>query len=82
MTAKVSGITLHSVDEVTEIGLVQLTNWLPGYRDELAYIVSEYRRISADPTRKCKIVQEDMRYALFVNDMTNGAFNRLQEDDD
>jgi len=82
MTAKVSGITLFSIEDAEEIGLVQLTNWLPGYREELSYLVAEHKRISSDKSRTCKLVCEDMRYALFVNDMTNGAFSQLREDDD
>lgn len=63
-------------------GFVRLTKWLPGLHEEMAYLRREYLRISADPLRSCAIVRKNEKYALFVNDVTEGAFERLQENDD
>ena len=60
--------------------LVRLTKWLPPVPTELSYIYDEYRRIKADKTRVCIVATENHRVALFVNDLTNGAFEALGEE--
>ena len=60
--------------------IVRLTKWLPATQQELAYLASEYRRISVDPCRQCFLVYEIGRVALYVNDITEGAFDRMGEE--
>lgn len=62
--------------------IVRLTNWLDPINEEFEYLESEYHRISSDPSRKCYIVYHQARIALFVNDVTNGAFEALTELED
>lgn len=47
--------------------LMQLTHWLEPTEEELAYLSSEYLRISKDTTRVCMLVKDCGRVALFVN---------------
>lgn len=63
-------------------GLVRLTKWLPGLHEEMTYLRNEYFRISADPLRVCMIATHNGKFALYVNDITNGAFNALSEIDE
>lgn len=64
------------------VGFVRLTKWLPGLHDDMSYLRKEYTRISADPSRMCAIVTCNSKYALFVNDVTNGEFDKMKEADD
>ena len=65
--------------------MVRLTKWLPPCREDLEYLEKEFERISSDISRKCFIVFNIGKLALFVDDKTNGEFDRLgsdEEDDD
>lgn len=60
--------------------LVRLTKWLQPVPTELKYLHAEYHRIKNDLSRICVAVVANNMIALFVNDLTNGAFD--DEDDD
>lgn len=60
--------------------LVRLTKWLSPVPTELEYLRKEYLRIKGDKNRTCVVVLNDHRVALFVNDLTNGAFETLGEE--
>lgn len=62
--------------------IVRLTKWLPPVKDEFEYLSNEYHRISKDARRTCYIVYHAAKIALFVNDMTEGAFERLSEEEE
>ena len=59
---------------------VRLTKWLPATSQELKYLAGEYTRIREDPTRRCLIVYWAGKVGLFVNDMTDGAFENMGEE--
>ena len=61
--------------------MTRLTKWLPPVRSELSYLEKEYLRITKDPSRKCYIIYDQGLVALFVNDVTNGMFDRLGEEE-
>jgi|CXWK01.1.fsa_nt_gi hypothetical protein len=74
---KSHGIPIFDVAAVKTIPkIVQLTKWLNFNENELEFIASEYRRIDKDRARTCVIAYNHGRIALFVNDLTNGAFER------
>lgn len=58
-----------SYKDAKKQGLIQLTVWLPINKEEQSFLQREYQRISADPTRICRIVKHQNRIALFVNDI-------------
>jgi len=62
--------------------MVRLTKWLPPIKDEFEYLSSEYHRIMLDSRRTCYIVYHAAKIALFVNDLTNGSFEKLAEEDE
>jgi len=62
--------------------MIQLTKWLPAVSVEFNYLEKEFHRIMKDTTRKCLIVYHDSKIALFVNDMTDGAFAQLKDDEE
>jgi len=83
MNVKIGGIKVHTLDDIRGIdNAVQLTKWLPGLQDDLKYLENEYRRIAKDPTRLCILVCDKLKYALFVNDVTDGSWARLSEKDE
>lgn len=60
--------------------LVRLTKWLTPIPAELSYLHREYKRINADRNRVCIVAMKDHKVALFVNDLTNGAFEALGDE--
>ena len=60
--------------------LVQLTKWLQPVPTELTYLNNEWRRIKADRKRVCVVAMLDHKVALFVNDLTEGSFQALGEE--
>ncbi len=62
--------------------MVRLTKWVSPCREDLEYIEKEYHRISNDRSRKCFIVFNIGKFALFVNDLTNGEFDKLGSDEE
>jgi hypothetical protein len=78
-TINFRGMKIYKISDIP-VKLVQLTKWLPAVPTELDFIKSEYERIKADKTRVCIVATSDYRIALFVNDMTNGVFNSLGEE--
>ena len=64
------------------IDMVRLTKWLPPCREDLEYLEKEFERISSDISRKCFIVFNVGKLALFVDDKTNGEFDRLGSDEE
>ncbi|NRH21059.1 hypothetical protein HOO68_03375 [Candidatus Gracilibacteria bacterium] len=73
---------VYQLKDIANIhGMVQLTKWLQPVQAEFRYLASEHRRITKDPSRKCYIVYSENKIALFVNDMTEGAFARLGEEE-
>lgn len=62
--------------------MVRLTKWLPPCREDLEFLEHEYRRISSDPLRKCFLVFNIGKFALFVDDLTDGAFDKLGSDEE
>jgi len=80
---KLSTVNVYALKDVANIkSMVQLTKWLQPLQSEFAYLVREHHRINDDPLRDCYIVYANGRIALFVNDITEGAFEKLNEDDD
>lgn len=71
----------HLKDIANIKSMVRLTKWLQPVHAEFAYLVGEYKRISKDPFRTCYIVYSESKIALFVNDVTEGAFERLGDED-
>jgi len=61
-------VEFYSIDEATKLKLVQLTKWLLLEKNDLDYIINEYKRISSDPKRKCLAICHCGEVALFVND--------------
>lgn len=80
---KIGEIAVYQLKDIHCLpGMVQLTKWLEPIRPEVRYLLNEHHRISSDPTRICYIVYRSNRLSLFVNDLTDGEFERLSEDDD
>jgi len=78
---KSHGVPIFDVTDVKKIPkIVQLTKWLNCNDDELAYVTNEYRRINKDTARRCMIAYDNGRVAVFVNDVTNGAFEANGKD--
>jgi len=71
----------HMKDVANIKSMVRLTKWLQPIQSEFVYLVGEYKRISKDPSRTCYIVYFESKIALFVNDITEGAFERLSEEE-
>jgi hypothetical protein len=61
--------------------MVRLTKWLPPVQSEFVFLSNEYKRISKDPLRTCYIVYCEGKISLFVNDITEGAFERMSEEE-
>jgi hypothetical protein len=61
-------VEFYSIDEAVKLKLIQLTKWLSIQTGDMDYVVDEYKRISADPTRKCLAICHCGEVALFVND--------------
>lgn len=61
--------------------IVRLTKWLPATNAELAYLEKELVRITSDANRFGMIVYHNGQVALYVNDLTNGVFEQMSEDD-
>lgn len=73
---------VYHIKDVANIkSMVRLTKWLQPIHGEFVYLANEYKRISKDPLRTCYIVYSEGKIALFVNDVTEGAFERLGEED-
>lgn len=62
--------------------MVRLTKWLQPIQAEFIYLTNEYKRIMKDPKRYGYIVYSAGKIALFVNDLTDGAFDKLSEEDE
>lgn len=60
--------------------IVRLTKWLNVNDNELEFVTKEYRRIVKDKTRLCVLAYDRGRVAIFVNDVTEGAFDRDGDD--
>lgn len=60
-------VEFYSINEAVKLKLVQLTKWFLLHTDDMDYIVNEYKRISADPKRKCLAICHCGQVALFVN---------------
>lgn len=73
---------VFQLKDIQPFGMVRLTKWLPLIKDEIEYLEKEYARISTDTTRFCYIVYHCGKIALYVNDVTNGSFEKLSEEDD
>jgi len=71
----------HLKDIANIKSMVRLTKWLQPVQAEFVYLANEYKRISKDPLRACYIVYSNSKIALFVNDITEGAFERLSEEE-
>jgi len=69
-------------DIETQKKMVRLTKWLPAVQKELHYLEAEYKRISHDPLRQAMLVYNNGAVALYVNDLTGGAFDRLSENEE
>lgn len=61
--------------------IVRLTKWLPATNVELAYLEKEFERIKEDLTRFTMVVYHNGQVALYVNDLTGGAFDQMSEDE-
>lgn len=68
-------------DVPSSIKTVRLTKWLPATQKEFEYLKNEYNRIMCDPSRSGMVVYNKGTVALFVNDMTDGAFDKLGEEE-
>ncbi len=64
-------VIFYSIDDAVKLKLIQLTKWLLLETGDLTYIVSEYKRISSDPKRKCLAVCNYGEVALFVDDIAS-----------
>ena len=74
---KYQGTPIFNYSDVIKLnGMVQLTKWEAMTDYGLSYLSKEQARINADPERKCYIVYNDKTVSLFVNDMTNGEFEK------
>lgn len=80
---RVKTVDVFQLKDISSIpSMVRLTKWLPPIKDEFEYLSGEYHRISSDERRTCYIVYHAGKIALYVNDITSGAFERLKEEDD
>lgn len=78
---EIRGIKVHTLESLRyKKDVVQLTKWLGGFKEAVEWLCDEYERISADPDRTCYLVSQDCKFALFVNDMTGGAWKLLEEE--
>lgn len=68
-------------DLPTNRTIVRLTKWLPAIEKELQFLEKEYHRIISDANRFCMVVYHNGQVALYVNDLTNGMFEQLGEDE-
>jgi len=81
-TVKIRIFDWNDVKSLEKVGFVRLTKWLDGLNEEMTYLRDEYVRISSDPLRSCAIVTLNGKYALYVNDITYGAFDQVYDNDD
>jgi hypothetical protein len=56
------------IDVMVHTNLIQLSRWLPCVDVELEYCLCEYIRFLQDETRKCMVVYENGKLAIFVDD--------------
>ncbi len=71
---------IYNFGDIVEWKLVQLSKWLPPTTDELQYLYRECKRICSDRKRIACVAIFDGKIALFVDDLTNGAFDALGSD--
>ncbi len=72
-------LDIYDMQELLDAGLVQLTRDLP-YED-IEWLWSECKRIDSDPKRVAMVGHcGSERFALFVNDLTGGAFAKMKEE--
>jgi len=71
---------LYVLQDVVSKKLTRLTKWLPASHEEFSFIEKEQRRILEDSTRECVAVYNEGHIALFVNDLTDGEFDKLPEE--
>lgn len=76
-------VDVFQLKDISNIpSIVRLTKWLPPVKDEFDYLSREHSRISSDVRRECYIVYHAGKIALYVNDITSGAFERLKEEEE
>jgi len=77
------GIDIFQLRDVeAKKNMVRLTKWLPATNQEFGYLAKEYGRIREDATRQCVIVYWCGKVALYVNDITEGAFDRMGDENE
>jgi len=80
---QIKTLDVFQLKDVSNISnIVRLTKWLPPVKEEFDYLSVEYKRISSDVRRECYLVYHAGKIALYVNDITNGAFEKLKEEED
>jgi len=73
---KSHGVPIFDIEDVKTLPkIVQLTKWLHMNEEELLFLTREYKRINDDKSRTCAIAYSNGNVALFVDDLTNGAFD-------
>lgn len=79
---KLPTVDVYQLKDIENIkSMVRLTKWLQPVQGEFQFLANEHYRISKDPLRKCYIVYAENKISLFVNDLTEGAFERLGEEE-
>ncbi len=72
----VKEVWVYPKDQLKSIGLVEITKSLSS--EEIPYLIQEYHRINRDPERLAAIGYNRGSYVLFVNDLTEGEFEKLE----
>lgn len=70
-------MAIYDYYDIAPMKLVQLTKWLTPSTEELEYLLGEHKRISSDKNRQCRVAIFEGKIAIFVNDLTDGVFERL-----
>lgn len=78
---KFNEVDIYQLKDVPDSKVTRLTKWLPAVQVELQYLTDECVRIKKDPKRFAMVVYHNGQVALYVDDVTNGAFDALPDDE-
>ena len=76
-------VDIYQIKDVpsSAMKVTRLTKWLPAIQSEIKYLADECVRIRQDSKRFAMVIYHNGQVALYVDDVTNGAFDALTDDE-
>jgi len=71
-------IYIYPSTQLKQVGLTALTK--PLSSEDTDWLIREFHRINTDPERLAMIGHDSGSFILFVNDQTEGVFDRLGDE--